>query len=80
MDSTIKLRSFSFKYVDVVDIYGEEYHHWYVDLYETAANNDDTEECIGMGAYDGAPSGVCLNRSEIESIKLSDNQTETTNG
>ncbi|MCD8315289.1 MAG: sel1 repeat family protein [Firmicutes bacterium] len=76
LDSTIKLESFLFKYVDVIDTDGKRYDHWYVDIYESAADNDDTEECIGFGEYCEAPVGVCLNRSEIESIKLSENQTE----
>ncbi|MCD7748310.1 MAG: hypothetical protein LUI61_08280 [Firmicutes bacterium] len=80
INSNIKLEDFFCKYVDIVDVDGEKYIHQFVDLYESAADNDDAEECIGFGEYCEAPVGVCLNRSEIESIKLSDNQTETTNG
>ncbi|MCD8055317.1 MAG: hypothetical protein LUE25_01150 [Clostridiales bacterium] len=80
LDSTIELESFSFKYVDVIDTDGKRYDHWYVILYESDADNDDTEECIGIIPYKECRGGVGLNRSEIESIKLSENQTETTNG
>ncbi len=76
LDSTIKLESFLFKYVDVIDTDGKRYDHWYVDIYESAADNDDTEESIGIFPYKECRSGVELNRSEIESIKLSENQTE----
>ncbi len=74
LDPAINLSSFFDKYVDVVDTNGEKYVHWYVDTYESAADNEDTEEYIGIAPYKECHSGVGLNRSDIESIKLSENQ------
>ena len=79
INSNVRLSEFSDKYVDVC-VNGKTYTHWYAILYESAADNDDTEECIGIVPSKEIKGGTWFYRSEIESIKLSENQVETTNG
>lgn len=44
----------------------------YVDVYTSAADNDDTEESIGLMPDENARVGIELYRSEIKSIKIID--------
>ena len=65
------LEDYLFKYVEVVDI-DDIVHYGYIDVYTSAADNDDTEESIGLMPDENARVGIELYRSEIKSIKIID--------
>ncbi len=69
MDGKINLSNFLFQYVNIKDIYGKTYNNWFVDLFESAADNDNTEDFIGILPDKESNSGIGLNASEIRSIE-----------
>ncbi len=69
MDGKIDLSNFLFQYVNIKDIYGKTYNNWFVDLFESAADNDDTEDSIGILPDKESNNGIGLNASEIRSIE-----------
>lgn len=57
------------KNVEVIDNEGNKYKG-YVDMYISKADNDDTEESIGIIPNKDAKSGIELYASEIKSIQI----------
>lgn len=65
------LREYEFKSVQVILTNGKVYRG-FVDTYTSAADNDDTEESIGVMPSRTAREGVELYASDIQSIELLD--------
>jgi hypothetical protein len=64
------LENYLFKNVELVETNGK-IHKGYVDLYESALDDEDRhEEGIGIIPNKAAKGGIYLYRSEIESIKV----------
>lgn len=63
------LREYEFKDVRVITIDGNVYIG-YVDVYTSAADNDDTEESIGVMPTRTAKEGVELYASKIQTVEI----------
>lgn len=69
----MSLEKYLFHRVNVVDIYKNKYSKYYVDAYESATDNGDTnEESIGIISSKNAKNGTWLDASEIKSIELAE--------